>query len=493
MIERSIEYYQELVRSLATLPTEVEWVEFKVNNKDPERIAKYISGLSNAATLSDRTTAYIVWGIEDDNHKVIGTNFEYRKAKKGNIELELWLAQQINPKIGFSFHEVPFQDESRNLFHVTLIEIPCAESEPTRFGSISYIRIGSNLKPLSEFKEKEAELWRKFDKTPLEKRMAYTEASDDDIVTLLDYPGYYRKLGWPIPGNRDKVLQDLSDEKFIYKNDGGTWDITNFGALMIASNLTKFERLSKRAVRVIRYADKSRLEGIGERKFTSGYVISFEDIVAYIMAVIPQAEIIEAGIRRQQFSFPESAIRELLANTLVHQALDQYGTSPMVEIFADRIEFSNAGAPLVAIERIIDTVPLSRNENMAGFMHRCGICEERGSGYDKIIAATSANALLAPKIENQNNQFTKVTLFSRIPFELTAKEDRIRTCYMFACLAFVNSSAITNADIRSAFGLEETDKVKASRVIRDTIGANLIKPVDPSTAPRYMKYIPFWA
>lgn len=92
-----------------------------------------------------------------------------------------------------------------------------------------------------------------------------------------------------------------------------------------------------------------------------------------------------------------------------------------------------------------------------------------------------------------NNQFTKVTLFSKIPFELTAKEDRVRTCYMFACLAFVNSSAISNADIRSAFGLEENDKVKASRVIRDTMSAKLIKPVDPSTAPRYMRYVPFWA
>ena len=493
MIERSIEYYQELVRSLAALPTEVEWVEFKVNNKDPERIAKYISGLSNVATLLDRPNAYIVWGIENEGHGINGTGFEYRKAKKGNMELELWLAQQVNPKIGFTFHEVPLQDECGNKIHVTLIEIPCAEGEPTRYGSVSYIRIGSNLKHLSEFKEKEAELWRKFDKTPLEKRIAYTEAGEEDVVTLLDYPGYYRKLGLPIPGNRDKVLQDLSDEKCIYKNDGGTWDITNYGALMIAADLRKFERLSKRVVRVIRYPDKSRLGGISEREFSSGYVISFEEIVAYIMTVIPQEEIMERGIRRQRFSFPESAIRELLANTLVHQALDQYGTNPMIEIFADRIEFSNAGAPLVAIERIIDTVPLSRNENMAGFMHRCGICEERGSGYDKIIAATSADALLAPKIENQNNQFTKVTLFSKIPFELTAKEDRVRTCYMFACLAFVNSSAISNADIRSAFGLEENDKVKASRVIRDTMSAKLIKPVDPSTAPRYMRYVPFWA
>lgn len=492
MSDRSIEYYRELIRSLAALPTEVEWVEFKVNNKDPERIAKYISGLSNAATLYDRPNAYLIWGVENDTHAITGTEFEYRKAKKGNLELELWLTQQINPKIDFSFHDIPFQDDAGEPFHVTLIEIPCAEGEPTKYGSVGYIRVGSNLKRLSEYKEKEAELWRKFDKTPYEKRVVYYEASDTDVVTLLDYPVYYRKLELPIPTNREKVLKDLSDEKFIHKNDGGTWDITNYGALMIASDLRKFERLNKRVVRVIRYPDKSRLNGIGEREFSAGYIISFEEIISYIMAVIPQEEVIEGGIRRQRFSYPENAIRELLANALVHQALDQFGTNPMVEIFVDRIEFSNAGAPLVAIERIIDTVPLSRNESMAGFMHRCGICEERGSGYDKIIAATSANALLAPKIENQNNQFTKVTLYSKIPFELTTKEDRVRTCYMFACLAFVNSSAISNSEIRTVFGLEEKDKVKASRVIHDTINAKLIKPVDPSTAPRYMKYIPFW-
>ena len=493
MSDRSTEYYQDLVRSLAALPTEVEWAEFKVNNQDPERIAQYISGLSNTARLCDRSTAYIVWGVEDGAHRIVGTEFEYRKAKKGNMELELWLTQQINPKIDFSFHEIPFSNDAGDPIHVTLIEIPCAEGEPTRFGSVGWVRVGSNLKHLSELKEKEAELWRKFDKTPYEKRIAYTEASSEDVVALLDYPGYYRKLELPIPANREKVLKDLNDEKFIIKNDGGTWDITNYGALMIASDLKKFEGLSKRSVRVIRYPDKSRLGGISEREFSAGYVISFEEIVAYIMTVIPQEEVMEGSIRRQRFSFPENAIRELLANTMVHQALDQRGTSPMIEIFSDRIEFSNAGAPLVAIERIVDTVPLSRNESMAGFMHRCGICEERGSGYDKIIAATSANALLAPKVENQSNQFTKVTLYSRIPFELTAKEDRVRTCYMLACLAFVTSEAISNARVRDAFGLDAKDKVKASRVIRDTIEAELIKPVDPTTAPRYMRYVPFWA
>ena len=199
------------------------------------------------------------------------------------------------------------------------------------------------------------------------------------------------------------------------------------------------------------------------------------------------------GIRRQKYSFPETAIRELLANVMVHQSLEQRGTSPMVEIFSDRIEFSNAGAPLVAIERIVDTVPLSRNENMAGFMHRCGICEERGSGFDKVIAATQADSLMAPKIESQNNQFTKVTLYAKIAFDMMTKEDRIRTCYMLACLAFVTSEAVTNASVRNAFGLDEKDKVKASRIIRDTLDAKLIKSLDPDTAPRYMKYVPYWA
>ena len=112
--------------------------------------------------------------------------------------------------------------------------------------------------------------------------------------------------------------------------------------------------------------------------------------------------------RKSIFSYPEIAIRELVANMLIHQDFEQHGTNPMVEVFSDRIEFSNPGAPLINIERIIDTVPVSRNENIAGFMHKCGICEERGSGYDKIVLATGENSMLSPRLENQSNQFTKV-------------------------------------------------------------------------------------
>lgn len=491
---RSVEYLESLVRELSKLSTEVEWVEFKCNNKDPERIAKYISGLSNAATLAEKTKAYLVWGIQDDTHEIVGTDFEYRKMKRGNEELEAWLARMINPKINFRFYEVQMgADQDKNAIYVTLIEIPAAETEPTRFEKTAYIRVGTNLKPMVDYKEKEAQLWALFNTTPYELRIAFSNGSEEDITSLLDYTKYYDKLEFPIPGNREKVLEDFKKEKFIKLNDAGRWDITNYGALMFAKDLKKFEGLLRRGVRVIQYHDTTRVAGIDEQAFDLGYAISFEDIVKYIMTIIPHEEIMEDGIRKKKTAYPEVAIRELLANVMIHQALDQKGTSPMVELFTNRIEFSNAGAPLVAIDRIVDTVPVSRNENIAGFMHRCGICEERGSGYDKIVGITGKYNLLAPRIENQNNQFTKVVMFAKVPFDLTTKEDRIRTCYMHACLAYVSFGTIGNMDVRALFGLDEKEKTKASRIIKDTLDAGLIKPVDPMTAPRYMKYIPHWA
>ena len=135
----------------------------------------------------------------------------------------------------------------------------------------------------------------------------------------------------------------------------------------------------------------------------------------------------------------------------------------------------------------------SRNQNVCFNSFRNAICEERGSGYDKIVTATSDNRLPAPQAENQDNRFTKAILFAKVPFNLMAKEDKLRTRYMRACLAYVKHQAITNADIRDLFGLTKSEMAKASRIIKEAVGAGLIKPIDHGAAPRYMKYVPFWA
>jgi predicted HTH transcriptional regulator len=99
----------------------------------------------------------------------------------------------------------------------------------------------------------------------------------------------------------------------------------------------------------------------------------------------------------------------------------------------------------------------------------------------------------APIIRNQSNQFTKVILLAQMPFDMLPKEDKVRTCYMQACLAYMEHSAISNADLRTVFGLSDEEKMKVTRIIKETVRKGLIKPIDTNTAPRYMKYIPFWA
>jgi len=482
------DYINNLIRELISLPNETEWVEFKHNNYEPQMIGEYISALGNSATLVGRPKAYMLWGIDDKAHKIVGSSFNYRNCKKGSEELEAWLSRMLSPRINFKFYETEIEGMT-----LTLLEIPAAEKQPIKFYGEEYIRIGSNKKNLKEYPDKERDLWRAFDSTPYELRSTKENIPLKDVFLLLDSAGYYEKMGFALPASENKIADDFINEKFIRKDDAGSYDITNMGALLISKDLNSFEKLSHKAVRVIWYKDNNRLDTIREKVFSKGYAVAYNEIVEYILTIIPQEEVIEESIRKVRLGYPEIAIRELLANIMIHQAIDQKGTNPMIELFKDRIEFSNAGSPLVSIERIVDTVPISRNENLAGFMHKCGICEERGSGYDKVINATSKNSMLAPKIENQSDKFTKVTLYLKVPFDLISKEDRIRTCYMQTCFFYVNGEAINNNAIRELFDIGDKDKYKASRIIKDTLEAELIKPVDENTAPRYMKYIPFWA
>ena len=44
-----------------------------------------------------------------------------------------------------------------------------------------------------------------------------------------------------------------------------------------------------------------------------------------------------------------------------------------------------------------------------------------------------------------------------------------------------------------SIGVPETSVGSISRLIKEVLGKKLIRPLDPSTAPRYMRYIPMWA
>ena len=166
--------------------------------------------------------------------------------------------------------------------------------------------------------------------------------------------------------------------------------------------------------------------------------------------------------------------------------------SPTVELFDDRLEITNPGEPLVDADRFLDNPPTSRNEALASLMRRLGICEERGSGIDKVVAEVEHYQLPAPLFEVPPG-FTRVVLFAHRPLIEMDKNDRVRACYLHACLKYVERSFLTNAYLRERFGIKENNRATISRFIRDAVAAGMIAPHDPSAGPKHMKYVPWWA
>jgi ATP-dependent DNA helicase RecG len=485
--DRPADYLVSLVRELCKLSHETEWLEFKVDDAEPNEIGELLSALSNSAALVGKASAYLVWGVADGDHAIVGTRFNPRAAKVGNEELENWLLKLLTPKIHFRFYEVTVDGRS-----IVLLEIERAFRHPVQFQGQDFIRVGSYKKRLKDFPERERALWRIFDCMPFEKGIAAEHIPDDEVLQLLDYPAYFHLLKLPLPENRDGILKALADDSLVCPCDAGGWNITNLGAILFAKGLEDFHSLRRKAIRVIQYRGTSRVETLKEHVGVKGYASDFEGLIGFINGVLPSNEVIEQALRKTVPRFPELAVRELVANALIHQDFFVTGVGPMVEIFEDRIEITNPGAPLVDTQRFVDTPPKSRNEVLASLMRRIGICEERGSGWDKVVFQTELYQLPAPLAEVTGDH-TRVVLFAPRPLSQMDKADRVRAVYLHACLRFVNREYLTNTSVRERFGIEPQNLAVASRLIREAVDAGVIVPYDADAAPKLMRYVPIWA
>jgi len=486
-VDRSTEYLLSLLQELRKLPRETEWVEFKHNNDNPEEIGEYLSALANAAALAGKVHAYLVWGIDNDTHAVKGTTFHPARKKVGNEELESWLLRLLAPKINFRFYPLLIDEQQ-----VVLLEIGAAFRHPVQFKNTEFIRVGSYKKKLKDFPEKERELWRVFDRIPFEREIAAENVTIDEVLKLLDYPAYFDLLSLPLPEGRDGILASLAADEMIVPGKGGKWNITNLGAILLAKRLADFRPLRRKAMRVVLYKGEGRVETVREQEGIKGYAAGFEGLIGFVTNLLPSNEIIGQALRREVPMFPELAIRELVANAIIHQDFHASGTAPMVEIFPRRMEVTNPGLPLVQTDRFLDSPPKSRNEALASFMRRIGVCEERGSGVDKIVFQTELYQLPAPLFET-TGEHTRAVLFAYRELREMDKEDRVRACYLHACLKYVQRDFMTNTTLRARFGIDDKNSATASRIIRDTISSGLIRCHDETVGSKARKYLPWWS
>jgi len=476
----------KLLENLVCQPDETEWIEFKVDYQTPEMIGERLSALANGACLQNQKYGYLIFGVEDKAHSIVGTNFKPMSTKKGNEEIEHWIATRLSPRIDFRIFEFYYKDK-----HIVLIEIPAATAQPVKFLHTAHIRIGSITRKLNDFPEKEKKIWSKTPNIPFESEVAMRELSAEEVVKFLDPQSYFDLMKLPFPSTRDGIIEKFTSEKLILKDDNG-YSITNLGALLFAKNLNEFENLSRKAVRVIIYEGKNRLKTIKDQIGNKGYAIGFENLVDYINDKLPSNEEIGKALRKTVRMYPELAIRELVANALIHQDLYERGSAPVVEIFSERIEITNPGTPLITTMRFIDEYQ-SRNEKLASLMRRVGICEEQGSGIDKVISQVEVFQLPAPEF-SEKEKHTKIILYAYQKLSDMDRKDRIRACYQHCCLKYVSNEKMTNKTLRERFKIDARNTATASRIIDATIKAELIKFDDQGSISRkYAKYIPFWA
>lgn len=478
--------FKKIVDSLIIRGRETEWIEFKENFHSKEEIGERISALSNSAYLCNMPYGYIVFGIDDESLCVVGTDLYATRKKVGNEELESWLSTRLNPRIDFEIiDDFDYEDKG----HICLFKIPAAADRPISFLHEAYVRIGSTTRKLKDFPQKESKIWNGRKKS-LDSIVVKEKLLAMEVLALLSSETYFDMMHLPLPSNSEGIIERFLGEKIIIKDEIG-YSITELGALLFAKHLTDFDLLRRKQVRAVVYREKNKLDIIREQFFDVGYAVGFSRIIDWINDQLPSNETIGSALRERITMYPIIAIREIVANMLVHQDFSEQGF-PMVEIYTDRVEVSNPGQPVINVERFIDEYN-SRNAALADMMRRLGICEELGSGVDKAVSAIETHQLPPLRFQVQETR-TSVILFAYRKYAEMNRDERIQACYQHACLQYVACCKMTNQTLRKRLGIDKNNYPMASRIIKDTIMAGKIKEETSENQSRNNKgYIPFWA
>ncbi len=455
-------------------PSEDENLEFKAAKLQFDNGKLY----GYCVAIANECGGVLLLGVANDPPRpVVGTQAFNNPAG---------IAAKIFDKLGF---RVDVEAVEHPDGRVLVFQIPSRpRGSAYHFDGQYLMRVGESLMPMTEDR-----LRAIFDEGRPDWLIdpARQDASDADVIELLDTQTFFDLLKLPYPPSRDAVLDRLVRESLISPSSR-TFDISNLAAVLFAKQLDRFPGLARKGARVIVYDGKGKTRTTRDQIGGRGYAVGFESLIQFVLSQIPANEVIEQALRREVPMYPPVMIRETVANALIHQDFRVDGASVVVEIFDDRIEISNPGKPTVEVARFIDEYR-SRNVRLADLMRRLGICEEKGSGIDKVVDSAEVFQLPAPDFRADHVR-TTCTLYGHRPFSEMSREDRIRACYQHSCLRYVMNATMSNQTLRKRFGLPDRRAETASRVLRDTISAELIKPEDSTAGSRkYARYVPYWA
>lgn len=466
------------------LEPEQEWIEFKANRFSAKEAGEYVSALANSAILKERDKAYLVYGIEDGSNRKIGTTIKLRNKKADGQNFVQWLQQKLSPRLMIEFLDF---DCDGLRFAIMCIE-PTYE-KPVAFDGIAYIRIGENKRKLKDFPQYERALWLATGRRKFEQAIALSNVTAEDLLEKLDVQTYYTLSGEEMPEARQEWIRKLETLGAVNRNMEGKYDILNLAAILFAKNIDDFPSIKGKSVRVVKYVGTDKQQTDFEQEGKYGYAVGFRGLIKFVMASCIR-EVYLDGVRKKAPIIPEQAVREIIANALIHQDFTQSGTGPMVEIYSDRIEVVNPGNSLIETDRMIDERK-SRNHALADLIRLLGLCEERGGGLDKAIIAIEFSQLPAPDFIPSKDSM-RIVMFGPRPFKKMSKAEKERACFFHCVIKWLKHDYMSNASLRQRFGLSQEDYQAASAIISAAVKAGRILPADPAQGKKSARYVPYW-
>ena len=377
---------KEIVNELIEYPSEEEWFEFKENWYEPAAIGEYISSMSNSAALIGEEYAYLVWGINDDTHEVVGTTFDFHQDVK-NEPLQHYLARQVEPDIGFEFKEITV-----NRKRVVILIIPAAKKMPTSFREKRFIRIGSSKADLHKYPERESKL---FDVLRNGIPSIESEEADDQEMTFRKLFLYYEDRG--ITLNKKTFKKNL---RLVTKE--GKYNVL---AQLLSDN-------SHIAIRVSIFRGEDKASPLySVREFGNNcLLLSLDKVLEYgdVLNVL-QADEKNRMVERKEVSlFDHNAFREAVINAFVHNKWID-GNAPMISIFSNRIEILSRGTlpPGQTMEGFFDGESIPVNKGLSDVFLQLHISERSGRGVPAITKVYGREAY----------QFRENSIKVTIPFD----------------------------------------------------------------------------
>lgn len=382
---------EKIIRELCEYPHEREWFEFKANWFQPETLGEYISALSNAAALSGRKYGYFVWGIDDETHEIVGTDFDqYQDYKKEPYQN--FLNRNLTPHVRIEFNDVDIDNK-----RVVLLSIECANDVPTAFRGERFARIGSSKVNLKDYPKLEKSLFK---------------VLENGYPTILNTPAIYQDLTF------NKLFMyygakgvELRRETFINNLSLKMSD----GRFNILAQLLSDD--SHMPLRVSIFEGKTKASNLYSVK-DFGYdciLYSLKNLLDYgdVLNLVRSDETNRKEERNDYTLFDIKSYNEAIVNAVLHNKWAE-GNEPMISVFSDRIEILSRGnlAPYQTIDGFFLGESIPVNEKLSNIFAQLRISDKSGRGVPKIVSNYGRNAF----------EFRENSIVVTIPFKIIKKD-----------------------------------------------------------------------